>query len=1035
MGPALYFQAPLACCDFIRLHGSQAAAPPFALYVLAPGADGRHPVVLVGVAPRPALPAPTPVEVELRGDLLHWRWRGVEQSPRPVVAVRHSQSLLTLLGPVPWRGEVIPDWVVLWFHRPAPEALGAVVYPSLRLGNDRIQLAAVVHGGTAGALLRIEAPSYFLLQDWLARGAGELEVFYPAAEALYLPWGYSHPLVDLWRRSGAKSAHWLFFAADGSHRSLSPVAWRPVYDAVDFPLDVAADDPWQPAAGPLPRFTVPLTPLPRRRPVEPSLWLLTEAELPRLEGWLATAGARELDDWLLAIQVRGAVGLFAVRAKRQPPPVLELGGTAFGEFRGLPQLLLPVDWDLQPPLQADRYRTLFELKAGTLTLLWPGEATQILRIPEVVFRPLGSLVDYLIAAQNPLLETWLAKSAFDLGPYARAPQGFRSPEVKLQAPEGTPASKESPPGAEDPTATPDGEVDGGAKAAVAATETGADAKDVEENYPAWRAEEIRAERQLIQGEQTFEAWLALLTLKERLGKWQDACDCAVDALWLCDDPRREATLQGRWRHALGRAIGAEKSAGHDLLKRILQGHTGQPPLNPWLQGIIGEWTNEEVHWRLKVRWLLWRRLLAYNRDERRLTRLRETIRQQLVGEGLSVGEIPAFIRQRLYEDQHFEPKLGDEASVGDSLPSQRHNLARLVDAVSQGQDGLVWPVVQAIVGYAEAQVLGNRQRLRGLVDAGWPATARRPLVAVWVALYLAYGLGNADSEPEADLYGDYRRRRGRLATEVSEFFAAVEASLTARRHHDNPANFLSAEHLSRLYPEGGNLSRGMCYQAAAALEGARGDVAKTLKALAEAEAVARNPANADDLRGLARLVDAMADALSRVRWDARAEDRLQGFRALAPSLGNLGRRGGDPFYYGLKNNSLAQGLIALDQVPLAETLLTRSVQALGDHSVVLDFVDGYAAAFVTVEALALEQRAKLLATMTAGIVRVVRQTAGHQSPVMVCRLYQLLDLAATAAVSQERRAAGLFRQYQHQEEFLLLQRVLQDELPRQPDPG
>ncbi len=1073
MHKALLFDDLFAFCDFVRLHGSGARSKSgYRLYHLEHPINPRRTLLaLVGPAegeqtddlsPRREAPLELqPAAIRTgdgraalrRGKVRRSRLAGGEILGTDLlteVAIRRQSresTLLALVRPQPWTAE--PEelgHLLFWLRR--DRQMAPLVTASLRLGNDRMRYAAVAGNGSddgAATVLRIEEPSYFLVQQVVEDLGREVELYYPAAEDLYLPWGLEHPLAELWRQSEHKRQDaWIFFRRDGSRRHVEPPRWRDVYDATRFEIDLGEQRPRPQAAaehrpaggGQTERFVVRLELVTRSDPGEPELWLLGEADRPRLEALIAGVDEEDLADLALSVH-RDSAGckLYVVREKRGRKRFLELGGRGFAAYKGFANLYLPVDRELLPQLRRDRYRDLFGLRSGELALVCDDAsgAVTLYRLDESAFEPLGSLIDYLAAEADEPLEALVKASVFDLGPYLRAPSRSGLKPLGRTVPE---AGKQPAPEAEEAAAeaAPDER-----QAAGAAQEEA----PAEEPAPDPETREIRAERALLAEGQSFERWLEVLEAKLAAGKHEDAAVAFADTLWLAEDDATAGPLFARWHRFLGgRQAELQDEHGAYAAATVLNiRKQRRSELDAWLANASHHLRAAEGRMRIKQRWLLWREILSRNQDVRRLARLREEIRGQL-SEGLSQAEMPAFLRLRLFDDSRFGLTEGEDSEAAGELVAATLGL----DALARGlRHKTLGDVVLAVVARAYARTLGRADRAQELAgDAstrdGWmerlvrrwrgPKTpqdldpARVDTAHAWHALYCAHVFELEDPGVAAGHRKRYGALRAALAATGRDALDALdraEASLERREKIDNPAAFLSAENAERYFPKGGARASGELGQLLEQLRGA--DVETSLELLAEVFDVHLPAARSMDLVDLAELLEVTLEALARVRWESGGLAFLRRFESVADELG---RRGGqDRFYFALKNSSLARGLTELGHEQRAAELVAAGFDELAQASSPIDAVDGSAALLNAVEGLALARRPPLIRAFVTSLGRwldsgVVEEAFGHLS----AQFYRLVDQAAEAAVSKEKLALGLFRRYQQQDEFLILDRIL-----------
>ncbi len=1062
MRRALLFEDLFAFCDFVRLHGSgKLAKRDYRLYHLEHPHFARHTLLALAGLPR-QLPADLDPQSGTKTllDLRHGKitvkdgraklshLQGFEaqrpEQKRFDVTIRSQNRESTLLGlirPVPWQAEPESARHLLFWLNDA-SLLAPLVTASLRLGNDRMRYADVrtQDEGTV-TLLRIEEPSYFLIQQ-VIEDSRSVELYYPAAEDLYLPWGLAHPLAELWRQSEQQRQDaWILFRRDGSRHHVVPPRWHDVYDATRFTIDLG-ERPLARQVASEQRIEIRLELVTRSNPGEPELWLLDEADRPRLEALLAGVDEQDLDHLALSAH-HDAEGrkLYVVREKRgRKRRFFDFGGRGFAAFQGLNNLYLPVDRELLPQLRRDRYRDLFQPRSGEIALVIDGDngAITLYRLDESSFEPLDSLIDYLAAEADERLEAWVQASVFDLGPYLQAPSrpGLQPLKSAARAAEDTEPEAEK---VQEAATREESKAEGNV----------ADGSPEPELEPDIETREKLAERALLAEGQSFERWLEILEAKLEAKKWEDAAVAFVDTLWLADDSAAEARLFARWHRFIGARqddlSDLETALATDSVLRLRKQRRSERDRG--LYEASNRLREIDDDMRIKQRWLLWREILARNHDVRHLARLREDSQQQL-SLGLSQAEIPAFLRMRLFDDSRFEAAGTDRQAAAELADATRS-----LDVLTQGlREASVGDVALAILGRAYARVLGQVDRARALAGEprshdDWIAAARalnptdegrwdlqQPTVNAARACHALYCSHSFELDAP-DLAAAYRAAfdqhmddldaASRLDSKALADLHLLENSLARREKIDNPSAFLSAANAERFFPTGGDKASGSFGRLLRRLR--KADIEESLELLPTV--FDDHLASASDLDpvDLAELLDVTLQALERVRWESKGLPFLRRFEAVAGELGQ--GQSDDRFYLALINSNLARGLIELGHEQRATRLITAAFDELSEASSPIDLVDGSAALLGAIEGLELERRAPLIRAFSTclrqwlGRETVIEQHYAHLAP----KFYRLLDQAAEAAVSKDKLALGLFRRYQQQDEFLILDRILRDQ--------
>ena len=975
-----------------------------------------------------------------------------------VVGRLRERRLTALVHPSPWTRE--PERPELLIFRLAdPSRLAPLVRKSLHLGNDRIRYAHFAADGepkadaSSGAdeepveelgeiLLRFEEPSYFLLQEVLevaqsAQGQGGVRVYYPIAPDVYLPWGYTYPLLDVLRDAArpGPAAPWIFFEADGARHALEMPRWHDIYDATRFELPRSEAELRRQTAADF-RFDVRLRLVPRANPVDGELWLLRGEEVRRLEQLVAGLPESELYGLLVSVyKEKDGERLYWVRERGlKESRFFDFGGRAYRRFQGLANLLIPVDQELEPLLRRDRYRDIFGLKTGELVILDSGERSVLVqRIAEKSFEPLEALVDYLAAEAEQALARLEKASIFDLGAFARAP---KRPDLAL--PSGAtrgPASSAST-GSEAPASEASSEVE---ESGEPTGPTGPRIETPEPLEPPPETQESTAERAVLEEADNVQAWLELIDAKVRLGKYEEACVAYVDALWLVRDEKEALPLITAWRRLVD-SYGAKMEEEDICFVRldVLRGRHCRPhDVDRWLAEAAPGLIDVEHRLRLKERWLLWREVLVHSRDVRRLARLREEIRNHL-HQGLDRTEIPSFLQRRLFEDSRFQVDP-DAASVEAKreLAAAERNLKRVVQGIESFGNGFLSCVGKAMAAATFGRTLGRRDETRRLTEEARGLSpvdlelrpsndpVAGPVVA-WFCLYMDHALRLLDAEQAKPYRALLKQQAGRLTRDRSDPIWDADGLQGRRESTGNAAAFLSQDNAQRFFPSGKGRQGTPIGALAHRLRTAPPEhVGEHLAELFDG--MLKPPVRLDPV-DLAELLDAVLRALGRIRLQPSAPPLFRRLEQVSDELMNLRVRGHDIFYGVLRNNSLAKCQLELGRERRAAELVEKCFKMLAGSKVMIDVIDGCSALLTTVESMGLEHREPLMGAAMDCLVGKVQEGFADQFLTTLDRqFFRLIDQACESAVSKERLALELFRQYCQDDEFLILDRIASDD--------
>ncbi|RMG09214.1 MAG: hypothetical protein D6731_20150, partial [Planctomycetota bacterium] len=445
-----------ARCRRLRLAAEAPPANGIALYFgegeprLPPPDSGAQGVRLLEVAPEdegrllPTDPSAEPLDVRAWGP------------PR---------ELAGALEPQPWE-EPPRGRLAVIYRCASTEAFARLVREHLELAQGSLRAAAIENGER---LLAVEDPSWFLLERCLAdsspsAGTPATRVYRrlegPAGpRRVYMEWGYAHPLEG-WLREPAEEDALLLVEGSGRGATLRSVAFEEMGAFLDLDparCEVLAPQPLDAVE----RIEVRLRLEGRGSPRDPELWVLPSDRRDRLEELLARTPEDELRNLLVAAfgstRTPGeGAAFYVVREvlRGRAPRLLPLTGRAYAPCEGLPQLYLPCTQRVAPPLSPDRLARAFGLLPGTLTLLDARAegGIRVTRLPEEAFRPMDSVVDFVVAEEAEAVEDWLRAAAFDdlgsfveedLAPTPRPPQRAKRPaEAAPGAKAPRPASKQ-----------------------------------------------------------------------------------------------------------------------------------------------------------------------------------------------------------------------------------------------------------------------------------------------------------------------------------------------------------------------------------------------------------------------------------------------------------------------------------------------------------------------------------------------------------------------------------------------------------------
>lgn len=421
----------------------------------------------------------------------------------------------------------------------------------LRLGCDR-QEVLLLEGGPVSALLRVIEPPYFTFARALERTGG-VRAFIPAAEGVWVETGYSHPFASVVRPPEGVI---VLIPGEGPWWTVEDGPWTDSQRLVELALPGppialrSVDSP--------PRLRVPLRLVPSRRSEPPSLWILRMEPVRALEELAETWPEAVVSRLAFAIVTApGEAPIAVVRARpsREGPPALTLG-EPYAPILEIPNLFVPIDRRIEPPLRRDRLRSLLAddpERLSWLTALGSGaeEGFRVESVPDAAFVPLAESIDYVLDVAVPVLEPWVRSTTFDLEPFevveertrprrkAPKPAAERPPEPPAPA---RPQASSAPPSEASSTRTPD---------QVPASDAERELNELEQAFFQLPAAADSPERHGL--------WRRMGALHGQLGHSREAALCWSRALWEAegDDARSVARA---W-------VGAARLKAQEILSR------------------------------------------------------------------------------------------------------------------------------------------------------------------------------------------------------------------------------------------------------------------------------------------------------------------------------------------------------------------------------------------------------------------------------------------------------------------------------------
>lgn len=1062
---AVFFAHYASLVDFVRQYaGHQTKDTTYTLYEAAPvQAHEDTPALawwlsagLVSMLHRrPEQRATLQVEGDsLRADAqgLHPRWR--------VTATRSGESLLDLVGPQPWEQAEAPLHALFWC-RDEP-SFQRLIRDNLALGCDRLQHATLrePEGGQEVWLLRAERPSFFAIDA--AQVSDQVQVYQPQTHlGLYCPWGSQHPLGELVSQ-GLGRDDLLLFQGLGAHTRalrLEAPAWQDVYQLMEFTLaDLDSEQTWSNRSEQARHFEVQLRLAPSHKMREASLWVLPGSEQHHLERLLHAIPEPDLDSLQFTLQEDDQGERFVLIRERHMGhgrEYIDFEGVRLAPYAGYPNLLLPVDAELEPLLRKDRYRALFGLQHGRLTLLWRHEERlRLVHVAERGFRPLTEMVDYLIGVGARDLEQIMARAVFDFQEYRHAAPMLESRPQKKRPPKADAQQEEPEELLED---EPQQQAPTQEEAPEQAPELAPRPEQVEEEpLSELEQREAELETQIITEGQSVERWSQLAQTKRKLGKVEEEALCWLEALWLTDPGDAAQALEQRALAALERSpeIGlaglavAERTSRLGALVRsgeknpgaawlwVVHGarHLRHKPQDQGMQGWLSqghallERYSESL--RKKERWYLWGQLLTQNQDKVAEVRVRETLTEELNQRGLRPGEVPSFIANRIYQSRLLD-EIDEDTS--DELRAAMGILEHIEDTLRRSNEESVQRLSQAILAYGYER-LGDKARSHERFEAAEgiynDAASLKSSDRAWISLYL--GATCELRSPGSgvnwlDVFQQLFKASTNDGLNHSEL-NTLQESLLRRASAESPTSFLSPENFRSLFPEPQKYVRAQAIKAELEQLIQQGEFNRTLQRLQDMgqQVSRRSDALGLQSRAQAWLLGYIVSALRRTGHAAEGVEILHNFEAGAPDPSTDPMSGFYPILYRIK---LGEGFMDVGEEKHGMDLVCQSVRMAWTAEKPLqwlDHLDMLSAALQAIESAPMEHRLEGVEQVLEAMFLDRPHPSGLDGPAYRAIKLRLLDHCVEVGLSKEKLSLRRYKHYLDEDEFYIRQRIVNE---------
>ncbi|VAW78056.1 hypothetical protein MNBD_GAMMA12-3889 [hydrothermal vent metagenome] len=914
--------------------------------------------------------------------------------------------------------------------------LKQLITQSIRLGNDQIQFAELQSDNQTTHLVKIENPSYFLVQKALEDFDNNINVYYPIMDDVFIAWGYTHPLEDIWRKSKKPRQQWTFIDSHNQSRKVEPIQWTDIYEFLHFDLEIPDLHSSTLSSTDIEPLTIPLQLITTSNDADPSMWLIQGADLVNLESLLTVIDQDDLASYVVNIsEDNNGEKLIFIREKNSKKNSLfiDFSAQSFANFKGFQNLYLPTQLEFQPNVRRDTYRHLFNLKAGENTVLLNKESPRIIKITDAGFRPLSRYVNYIIQQSLETLEAVIENSYFDLSIYTKlAKTGYSDSQPSTVKP-----LIENKPG-NDSQDNANKNKDNKNQEKIRQLFDNTKNKNSNKNQTTESKQqfEIDAERNVIK-DPSLEHWQALVRIKQSLRRNQDIENCIIALIWMLP-PGKAQEYFLLWHEIVSQVIQDSSGKSDTTAAKALVlsvAHISEEGLSEWLHQSITALKSVEKNLKIKELWLLWHIILHKNHDTREQARLQENIRDAISQGTVDYIEIPEFIRTRIFTDRLIHTSNKDDYDVAIA----NGNLELFSSAILKFDKKFIRMSAAAIIARIYNREMNRPEPaieiLNKLSKNNPPPTTIDSVdtakflvqfivacpanIQTWVGLYLLHSFPDTTA-----LQNHYKKLLSDCDEPLKNKLGTLNDFLEQREKADNPLALLSEKNRNRYYPKGTIYETGPLAKATAKLRRAAltADKAKIKRAL---KSVLKNVKLNDDDMQLAQLITELTRLLNFIKMDDDSKPILESFIVFADKVAQTS--GSDHLYRVLRQSNLAEGLIQIAHKKKASTALTGALEVLRTIHSELDFIDACSSIISAIECFDLKERATLIQALLEAINHYIKGDP-HFNASLQADWLQLSDQIAEACISKDKLSMNLFNHYQQQDEFIILNRILHESI-------
>ena len=615
------------------------------------------------------------------------------------------------------------------FVLPETEQLAEITAEILRLGNDR-QSFRVVEDGDRGryTLLRVVAPPYYsLLRAFEERNGLSPRAFVERHSRVWVELGFEHPLSD---RLEPSPGQWVFLDGRDTWWTVPEAPFRDIYEILTFRLPegstLLAEETFAD------KVDVAIRLAASSSQDMASLWVMKEDGHAQVQDLMVNSDNELIDQLSFAVASDGK--RVVVRARNPArPPVMVLDAVPFRRHTQLPNLFVPCDKRLHPPLRRDVVQEVFKADPAKVIWAYPTEGDSFLAetVDDSAFMPMSEWVQYTLDRSINAIQAWMRSHQFDFESFTTddsLPSPGKRKKIEKRSTTGPRSVGGELPEREEDDDVPSEVFEPEVVQPIQVKQTERPPNSQLQQQLAELEEEFVRLDEPIDGPRRRELWSLMGNLNANLEHRHDTTLCWSQALWY-EEPEPLRCLQ--WLDAenqnldagvsfdLQRWLDEETGASHGIFVAFLYWTATQssaPTLTPTqiarcLQ-TLQQW---ESTLPLRAAWLGWCALYQLSgKDVLALAKARDRLLARLHQHGMMPDfDMPTFLRVRGSSDSERFKKIRDR------LKSFQERIELWIEddlGCTNDYAGLIFAFAQARLGegnIASEQTKKISERLKG----------------------------------------------------------------------------------------------------------------------------------------------------------------------------------------------------------------------------------------------------------------------------------------------------------------------------------